>query len=141
MLGSTELKRIMTKFRYRSFVLLSFLFLFTGCKKRADIPLPDHPGGQLYSGLKRFDITCYKCHGNVGEGPLRGGSLEGPALVHSGKTIPREIFVKTVIEGKDRMPPYGTALKEEEILQIIDWLEKVSSTGTTSSKLGPSGGS
>lgn len=132
---------MMTNFRYRFFVPLSFLLLTTGCEKGNNIPLPDHPGGQLYSGLKRLDITCYKCHGNVGQGPLRGGSLEGPALVHAGKTIPREIFIKTVIEGKERMPPYGTALKEEEILQIIDWLEKVSSSGTSPGKPNPSGGS
>lgn len=90
-----------------------------GCTKK-DIPLPDHPGGQLYSGMKKAVIRCFKCHGTQGEGTFRA-----PALVKSGKMMAAEKFTATVLKGRDRMPRFEGNLTEEEIAQIIDWLEKV----------------
>ncbi len=96
------------------------LFLFMGCAKK-DIPLPDHPGGQLYSGIARKAIRCVKCHGTRGE-----GKFSAPALVVSGKTMPSEKFTVTVLKGRGRMPRFEDLLTKEEIAQIIDWLENVS---------------
>jgi len=90
-----------------------------GCAKK-DIPLPDHPGGQLYSGVTREVVRCVKCHGTQGE-----GKFSAPALVVSGKTIPAEKFTITVLKGRGRMPRFAGLLTEEEIAQVIDWLEKI----------------
>lgn len=99
-------------------VLIPF-FSFMGCGPK-DIPFPDHPGGQLYSGLKKGVIRCFKCHGAQG-----GGTMRGPALLESGKTIGAEKFTVTVLKGRGRMPRFEGVLREEEIGQIIDWLEKL----------------
>ncbi len=95
------------------------LFLAIGCAKK-EFPLPDHPGGQIYNGVKRGDVRCYRCHGDVGKG------YSAPILVEPGKPIDREMFVKTVLNGRGRMPTFGSALTESDVLQIIDWLEKAS---------------
>lgn len=100
--------------------VLVLLLLSAGCVNK-DIPLPDHPGGQLYSGLKKGVIRCFKCHGAQGEGTSRA-----PALVESGKTMAAEKFTITVLKGRGRMPRFEGNLTEEEIAQIIDWLEKIS---------------
>ena len=102
-------------------LLLVFMLSFSliGCAKK-DIPLPDHPGGQLYSGLKRGDIRCSKFHGSQGEGKSRA-----PALVVQGEAIDAEKFTTTVLKGRGRMPRFEGTLTKEEIAQIIDWLEKV----------------
>ncbi|HLG22402.1 MAG TPA: cytochrome c [Candidatus Manganitrophaceae bacterium] len=92
----------------------------TGCAKK-EFPLPGHPGGQIYNGMTRSDVRCYRCHGDEG----RGGG-RAPALIQNGKTIERDLFLKTVLNGRKNMPPFGSVLKEEDVLQIIDWLEKVS---------------
>jgi hypothetical protein len=102
-------------------ILSFFLFLVSGigCEKKP-IPLPDHPGGQIFHGIKRADVRCAKCHGDRGE-----GSARAPALVQSGKTLPPSLFVATVLEGRNRMPPFRSVLTEAEILEIVDWLSKV----------------
>jgi hypothetical protein len=46
-------------------------------------------------------------------------------LTQGGKTIPREKFIQTVLDGRSRMPPFRSVLTEEEIGSIIDWLEKI----------------
>ena len=98
---------------------LVLILLTMGCEKKV-IPLPDHLGGQIYNGLMRIDVRCVKCHGDLGEGTDRA-----PALVHDGKTIPRALFIKTVLEGRNRMPMFSTVLNEEQVGQIADWLEKI----------------
>ncbi|MFQ5949772.1 MAG: c-type cytochrome [Nitrospiria bacterium] len=103
----------------RVLLILIPLLSSIGCVDK-DIPLPDHPGGQIYSGIKRLDIRCYRCHGKHGQGTSRA-----PALVVSGKTIAPEEFVETVLKGKERMPRFESVLTEDEILQVIDWLEKI----------------
>jgi mono/diheme cytochrome c family protein len=102
-------------------VLIAFLAM--GCQKK-EVALPNHPGGQIFHGLKRADVRCYRCHGNRGEG------ASGPPLVQEGKTIPREKFIQTVLDGRNRMPPFRSALTEEEIASIIDWLEKIGTPPT-----------
>lgn len=111
-----------TTFSHRAFVCASFcllLWVAAGCEKPS-IPLPDHPGGQIFHGIKRADVRCAKCHGNRGEGASRA-----PALVQSGKTLPQAQFVTTVLEGQNQMPPYSSVLTEAEVISIMDWLSKI----------------
>ena len=94
------------------------LLLLLSCEKQP-IPLGDHPGAQIFHGIVRADVRCYRCHGDVGQG------ARAPALVKNGKTIPHDLFVKTVLDGRDRMPPFASVLSEKEIDEIIKWLEAV----------------
>ncbi len=99
-------------------ILFATVFLFLmGCEKK-EIPLADHPGAQIYHGILRADVRCYRCHGDVGQGTSRA-----PSLMTGGKTHP--LFVKTVLEGRNRMPPFASVLSEKDIESISDWLEKV----------------
>lgn len=101
-------------------LLLVIAFLFqAGCVK-GDFPMPTHPGGKIYNGVKRRDVRCFHCHGQRGE-----GTSQGPALVQSGKTIPPRDFVRAVNFGRGGMPSFKSVLAEKEILLIADWLEKV----------------
>ncbi len=96
------------------------IFLYqSGCVK-GDFPMPTHPGGKIYNGVKRRDVRCFHCHG------LRGGGTSlGPSLIQSGKTIPPRKFVSAVVHGRSGMPSFKSVLTEKEILLIADWLEKV----------------
>jgi len=107
----------------------AFFFLLVGGCQKKDIPLPTHVGGQIFHGITRSDVRCYRCHGDRGE-----GGMSAPPLVSAGKAIDRDRFVQTVLNGRRRMPSFQSALTEEEILTMIDWLEKVSAldAGTAS---------
>lgn len=97
----------------------TLLLFFIGCEKK-EIPLADHPGAQIYHGIVRADVRCYRCHGDIGTGTSRA-----PALIAMGKTIERPLFIKTVLNGRNNMPPFSSVLSEAEIESIADWLEKV----------------
>ncbi len=97
------------------------VMVLSGCDGEK-IPLADHPGAQIFHGVKRADVRCYRCHGATGQGGHRG-----PALIRAGETLPRDLFVQTVLDGRGNMPPFRSVLTEEEIVQIIDWLKKIPS--------------
>ncbi len=98
-------------------LLFAIVFLFS-CKPKP-IPLGDYPGAQIFSGIVRVDVRCYRCHGEIGQ----GGSA--PALVTNGKTMPRDLFVQTVLNGREKMPGFESVLSEKDIDEIIKWLEAV----------------
>ena len=97
---------------------LSLVFLLS-CEKKP-IPLGNTPGAQIFSGIVRADIRCFRCHGDIGQGTSRA-----PALTTNGKTLSRDLFIKAVLEGRDRMPPFASVLSEKDIDEIIKWLEAV----------------
>ncbi len=104
------------------FYIFSVIFLgilLGGCEKKT-IPLISHPGAQIFHAMKRTDVRCYRCHGDRGEGTHRG-----PSLVRGGKTIPDDLFISTVLDGRGNMPPFRSVLAEEDIRQIIDWLGQI----------------
>ena len=120
------------KQRFFSSGLLFFsLFFLLSCEKKP-IPLEGHPGAQIFSGLVRSDVRCFRCHGDIGQGTSRA-----PALVKEGKTIPRDLFVKTVLDGRDQMPPFASVLSEKEIDEIIKWLEEAAASSENSGLVGP----
>jgi mono/diheme cytochrome c family protein len=107
---------------FTSGIFIFTLLLLLSCEKK-QIPLGDHPGAQIFSGAVRADVRCYRCHGDTGQGTSRA-----PALITNGKTIPRDLFVKTVLNGRERMPPFSSVLSEKDIDEIIKWLEAMGAT-------------
>jgi methanol metabolism-related c-type cytochrome len=63
-----------------------------------------------YSGYRRYHAECHTCHGPDGE-----GSSFAPALARSLKTMPYEVFIRIVAEGRTNvaagkesvMPAFG----------------------------------
>jgi len=104
---------------FRWVFIVIALMLDTGCTRK-ESPLPDHRGGKLFHGDIRMDVKCHGCHGWVGEG---GGNA--PPLVQLGRTISHAKFINAVLHGKGGMPPFDTVLSEDDVRQIIDWLEKI----------------
>jgi mono/diheme cytochrome c family protein len=103
---------------FSSSLLFSALLFLAACEPKK-IPLGDQPGAKIFHGIVRSDVRCYRCHGDIGQ-----GSSAMP-LVNNGKTIPRDQFVKTVLNGRNRMPPFASVLSESDIDEIIKWLEAV----------------
>ncbi len=115
--------RYMKKGLFSSALFFALFFLVAGvgllsCQQKP-IPLGDRPGAQIFNGIVRADVRCARCHGDIGQG------ASALALVKNGKTIPRDLFIKTVLNGRDKMPPFESVLTEKDIVEIITWLEAV----------------
>ena len=81
----------------------------------ADLANPD----VIAAGKKRFNRSCFYCHGFEGEGG-KGASLQRrPDLTP-------EIIFKTISNGRVRgssvMPPWKNTLSEEEITQLVAYI-------------------
>jgi len=63
------------------------------------------------AGIQLFAQNCVVCHGPAGEGKI------GPRL--SGRAIPPEDFVQTVLNGKNVMPPFAGRLSPRQIRDIF----------------------
>ncbi|MFQ5597934.1 MAG: c-type cytochrome [Nitrospiria bacterium] len=109
----------------KPYLLFSWVFILIfssfsqGCTTK-ETPLPDHLGGKIYQGRMRLDVKCHGCHGWLGE-----GGRNAPPLVQFGRTISHDKFVDAVIFGRGSMPAFESVLSKNEILEIIDWLEKI----------------
>ncbi|MFQ5587502.1 MAG: c-type cytochrome [Nitrospiria bacterium] len=98
---------------------IPLILALAGCEKKEN-PFPDHLGGQIFQGNKMVNVNCANCHG-----PLGGGGMRAPNLSNSAKNKASEQFIETVIKGRKGMPAFGAVLKEDDVLQIIDWLKKI----------------
>jgi mono/diheme cytochrome c family protein len=81
----------------------------------ADLANPD----VIAAGKKRFNRSCFYCHGFEGEGG-KGASLQRrPDLTP-------EIIFNTISNGRVRgssvMPPWKNTLSEEEITQLVAYI-------------------
>ncbi len=103
-----------------SILFVALASVMAGCSGPS-YPLPDHLGAKIYHGAARGDVKCHRCHGNLGEGG------RGPMLTHAAKTLSPEDFIKVVLDGRNNMPPFRSALTEAEVLAIMDWLKKIPS--------------
>jgi hypothetical protein len=88
----------MKRHPFSSGLLFIALVFLTACEPKK-IPLGDQPGAKLFHGMP---------------------------LVNNGKTLPRDLFVKTVLNSRNRMPPFASFLSESDIDEIIKWLEAAS---------------
>lgn len=78
----------------------------------ADDPAKVDAGAEVYA------TSCAGCHGADGE-----GSNSGPSLVDIASAQPdRTIHIASVTDGKGGMPPFGTALSEEEIDSAVTYV-------------------
>lgn len=81
------------------------------------------------SPKEKYLINCARCHGEFGEGRLKGIPLtEGHALAHT-----EEDFIKTVTNGKKKMPAFRSDFSDDEIKWIVRYVRKVIQQGKVAS--------
>jgi cytochrome c6 len=91
---------------------LGFLFLSTGVAY-----------GQA-DARKLFETHCKKCHGELGRPTERGQSLKAPDFTDKKwqDSITDEQIIKSITEGKGKMPSWNKELTPEEIKAVARWV-------------------
>lgn len=77
-------------------------------------PSPDATGAEV------FAQTCARCHG----ASLEGGV--GPALGPGSNAaqMSEEYLIRTITDGKGRMPSFRQTLSDEQIERVVDYLRR-----------------
>lgn len=65
------------------------------------------------------DKGCAFCHGVGGVGTDKGPSLAG---IRDNKEWPAEKMTHQIMNGGQKMPPFGEALTDQEIAQLVAYL-------------------
>lgn len=111
------------------FYIILFLLLFS-CEKK---PPPDvtDPGQLLFLGFAKEEVNCARCHGPEGQGGTEAPSLKNVFSKY------REDEILDIIdfgkgEGKDAMPAFGESLTEEELQQILQFLQQLQQAPSSS---------
>ena len=85
-------------------------FAFPGADQKAD----EQAGAVLYR-----DKGCPQCHGAALEGNKKGPAL---AEIRNDKEWPPEKITKQIMDGGQKMPPFGESLTDQEIAQLVAFL-------------------
>jgi len=89
--------------------LLVAVLILAGCGSG---PAPDATGAQIYGQM------CVNCHGEMLEGrigpPLGDGS--------NAETQPNEFLENTIKRGRGRMPAFRSALTDDQIQRVIQFI-------------------
>lgn len=92
-----------------------------------DNPVPSDLTSQN-RGKEIFNGRCAMCHGlqGQGDGPV-GKSLNPPPanLVHSAKVFDDGKLAGMIAEGRGQMPPFGKALKKENIWDVVNYIRSL----------------
>jgi mono/diheme cytochrome c family protein len=91
-------------------VATSAALAFPGADQKAD----EQAGAVLYR-----DKGCPQCHGADLAGNKKGPSI---AEIRNDKEWPPERITKQIMEGGQKMPPFGESLTDQEIAQIVAFL-------------------
>src|SRR5215831_6968127 len=83
---------------------------FAGADQKAD----EEAGAVLYR-----DKGCPQCHGAALEGNKKGPAL---AEIRNDKDWPPEKITKQIMDGGQKMPPFGESLTDQEIAQLVAFL-------------------
>jgi mono/diheme cytochrome c family protein len=80
----------------------------------ADAKADEQAGAALYR-----DKGCGQCHGAD-----LAGNKKGPSLVdiRTDKAWPPEKITKQIVDGGQKMPPFGESLTDQEIAQLVAYL-------------------
>lgn len=100
---------------------LVVLLAYPGCKSG---PPPDitHPGQIIYLGYKDTYASCARCHGKDGQGGMDGPEIRD-AMIKFGREKVRKFILEGKGTGDDAMPGFRKELTDQEVEQILDFLE------------------
>jgi Cu/Ag efflux protein CusF len=94
---------------------------FTVEKKDDDHIVSNFRHSSELNPRKKYLENCARCHGEFGEGRLKGIPFtKGHALSHS-----EEEFIETVTNGKKKMPSFRDELSDREIKWIVRYVRRV----------------
>lgn len=98
--------------RGRLAVLACLLPWLVGCVAR---PGPDATGEEIYQQV------CARCHGAALTGRV------GPALGPGSDAArqPDDFLVRTITDGRGRMPSFSLTLSDEQIARVISYIREV----------------
>jgi mono/diheme cytochrome c family protein len=95
-------------------------------------PVRDTPEASIERGRIAFDHYCVLCHGPSGDGGGRAARLYNPRpanLITSGKNAQyKELIIRrggAALGRSPYMPPWGEELTEEQIMDLVNFLESI----------------
>ena len=99
----------------------AFLPLLLAISAIAAYPLPgaDAKADEQAGAVLYRDKGCVQCHGAD-----LAGNKKGPSLVdiRNDKAWPPEKITKQIMDGGQKMPPFGESLTDQEIAQLVAYL-------------------
>jgi mono/diheme cytochrome c family protein len=104
---------------HRSIALLLCVALIVGCKSHA-------PLSPIERGRRTFMRNCASCHGSDGKGlPLPGYAVPPTDLTSNEfqSTRDTEAIRTVLVNGKGAMPPLGKLLAEDELDELIGYVQ------------------
>jgi len=75
-------------------------------------------GQLLFNGYVHKNVDCYVCHAGDGSGTWKGSNLVG-----IGEKENREAIEKSIRSGPGIMPSFEGKLTDQEMNELIDWIE------------------
>jgi mono/diheme cytochrome c family protein len=94
------------------------LFLFVAATGFA-FPAADQKADEQAGAILYRDKGCPQCHGAALEGNKKGPAL---AEIRNDKEWPPEKITKQIMDGGQKMPPFGESLTDQEIAQLVAFL-------------------
>ena len=76
-----------------------------------------NPGQVIFNGYGNPKATCFKCHNGDGH-----GAFMGPDLSVRAKKLTADKAVRTIHDGKSRMPSFKGDLTDDEMTKLADWI-------------------
>ncbi|NIR48284.1 c-type cytochrome [candidate division KSB1 bacterium] len=106
------------------------LVLFLACESKPPPEITD-PGQLLFLGYAKQDVNCSKCHGADGQGGMDAPDIRN-AFQKYGKGEIMNIIEYGKGEGPDAMPPFEGKISEEELLELVIFLETLQRSSSDS---------
>ncbi len=88
--------------------------------------------GSIEAGRTNFATKCISCHGAKGEGGI-GPNLTDEYWIHGSKPIDLYTTIKNGVNDKG-MPPWGSLLKDEEMVQLVAFVKSLKGTNPPQAK-------
>lgn len=105
-----------TSFRTAATVLAAVFLVLAFASSPASAQDDDDPA-RVDAGKDVFENNCSGCHGVDG-----AGSATGRPLVNIAAEEDRDHHIASVVDGKGRMPAFGSRLSDEEVADVVSYI-------------------
>jgi mono/diheme cytochrome c family protein len=95
------------------------VFLLVATTAAVAFPGSDTKADEQAGSILYRDKGCPQCHGAALEGNKKGPAL---AEIRNDKEWPPERITKQIMDGGQKMPPFGESLTDQEIAQLVAFL-------------------